>query len=1513
MKIDAWNSNSFLINVDSILKSSSIFHINDDNGEHLCATSLNNDAVRSISLNFSHSSSTTTIKFMSDLTSIASIASWGFRDTIITIDSCHIRCASCSGPTSNQCLSCYSNAYLSNGMCVCTPNYYMIDIIPCSALQCSFCNLCNSPCRTCQGIAINDCLSCVGNTYLLNGVCILICPDGMFANSILLICQICDSICQTCINSSTTCTSCFSSTYLQSNQCVTSCLSGYYGDTKNSICMTCNSKCSQCDKTAIHCTSCNSPYYLNPGGICHSNCPSGYAKNHYLNTCETCSFLCSTCLDSINLCLTCSYPYYFLSSNCLSSCPDGMFEDKTNRLCLPCDDKCSICIGYSSNCTTCQINYVLEENKCLNNCSRGKYFSSNSSICENCNSNCLTCEESRNKCTSCPKNMFLQKNICVENCNEDEFVDNSTNCQLCDAQCKTCKGDSLNCLQCKNLSLYANEGSCQTSCPALKYGYQPTKQCFLCYNTCEECYGESENNCFGCYSGNYLYQNKCWDSCPDLTYGENDICLNCTENCKKCSSFNNCMVCNAYYYVNVSGNCEKQIEIEIKLLEIYNPFSFKIEFKSNDTLDLAVISQNLEMNIYRELNGKKFTSNFTKIVENEFIYLEISYKEFLSDDSLLSLSSKDSNNNSFYIYFENATAHLIAFSVLCNNSNSYYDNSSKTCKIKQTLSFYLKYSDSSTKYMLKTSGLSNEQTLNVTHLFKLNINNVTNFTYQIKNTNENLFEIDFNFEEDIINGPYLTVSFNLLTEDLLFQHINIQNEDYQIKMIDYYMMSSIEQEISSSTNALTVLADIFNLCNLYINIILNGNSSFLIQGLMLLNLIYILKFLQINFPPNVSSMFKSRSVNNLFPIPKIEIDENDLLILPQNFRFYEVSEYYINNEASNIVQLFMIFFLAYTCLTGWRYAKNQYKLTSSKRYRFATLLLKFFKKIFIWSIFFNTIFSKYQGMVFFTTTSIKFPPLSEPKGLLNILMAIFNLLFLIFLPIHIYKLLFMMKSIDFPQKNKVIPLEIQKENEIIASEFIDNQKGLDISFEMENIAKDQSLKKIEDLWKMDEKTPSYNSANLKQMFASEQIIKHQNNYISPPESPRKLINLFDEENNDLNSPKNKLPFSLFPSDSIKIITSNSKIINIMPVQIMDDDQVKDDWRPAIVLNSERNVGNKPVEKLPQSKEFLEANIGISIQEKIQKGAITNEEVKSLRFLFNGNASSPLISLDVARNTPQPFRFRPKDDKKKLSFFSTSPRNKRQINPVPIIIGENSIELHVSKRKENIKKHSVKFFVAAWNMLKKVFICMSYFRNSIKKFYDPAHCNSKRFKKRFFFLSAEFKQNNNFQRFFLLIDFLRHFFIMFFIVAFYGQVIIQISLITAINLCFFLFLLVSKPYKKKNLMFLTFFNEIIINIILICVLKLAIYDENDQKDSNSRQQLGWAILFSNLILMYSLVGLTVFKIGKQILVVIRFVKLKRNAKMQSPQKESGPNLKTTEKKTMRRDKKKESTFVGFWGI
>ena len=215
LKIDGWNSNNFLLLVDGTLQQSLTFNAIDDTGERFCATTINNDAIRPISLNISHSLTTATIKLTSDLTSSASVASWGFRDILINIDACYGSCLSCSGPMISQCLSCYSNAQLSNGQCLCNENFYMILVTQCSIAPCSICTLCNSLCKTCQGGGSIDCLSCYQNTYLLNGQCLNQCPNDMYEDSNSLTCENCDNTCLTCNISSTNCTSCASPNFLQ--------------------------------------------------------------------------------------------------------------------------------------------------------------------------------------------------------------------------------------------------------------------------------------------------------------------------------------------------------------------------------------------------------------------------------------------------------------------------------------------------------------------------------------------------------------------------------------------------------------------------------------------------------------------------------------------------------------------------------------------------------------------------------------------------------------------------------------------------------------------------------------------------------------------------------------------------------------------------------------------------------------------------------------------------------------------------------------------------------------------------------------------------------------------------------------------------------------------------------------------------------------------------------------------------------------------------------------------------
>lgn len=1519
LKIDAWASNTFFLKIDGNVEYSSTFTSTQDAGQRFCPNTINNDAVKPISLNISHVSSSTTINLLTDLTQISTVASWGFRDVIINIDACHISCASCDGPAPTQCLTCFAHAQKINGVCICDTHYYMSYSSPCSGTQCSFCNLCDNSCENCSSAGNQACLSCYSNTYLYNAVCMSQCPDGMYGDSLLLACEVCNSNCLTCSKAATNCTSCLSPLFLFDNKCLTNCNDGYYGNSQQHLCLPCDSKCDTCSYQSTNCTYCAETFYMYTQGNCLSQCPDGKWKNIMTRWCDNCISPCSTCTNSATFCLSCQYPYFLLNNECLLDCPEGTFGDNIKRKCSPCYNSCSTCSGSAQNCTACKIGYVQDYFSCVVICQSGRFLPPYSIICEDCDNNCLTCSESKNTCTSCPKNKFLQNSSCVNNCNANEFFDELFVCHSCDEMCETCKTNANYCTQCTDITLFANDGGCQSFCPISKYTYQPKRQCFLCNETCQGCYGEEYNNCIGCYSGNYLYQNICWNNCPDYTFESGDICMKCGLKCKSCSSFTLCKVCDSGYYVSDNGTCLLQTEIFASLVEVYNPFIFKIVFNfSNSSISLTQAKNNLKIDIRDTIRGNPFQSNQDIQIENDIIYIDISYLELISSFTNISISFTNDSSYNYFISCANSSLGLQYFSQLCS-SDYFYDNITKACKQKEHLTFYLKYSTDNINYLILGYFPQKFLTDGEINFFALTISGVTNFTYNIatngKDANGNeILIISFVFFENIINGPILKAQLNFSIEQIMINHLILENKDSDIKMADYYITTSQEQAISSSANFITFLADIFNTCNLYVNILLNGSSSFLIQGLMLLNLIFMLRFLSINYPPNVSSMFNSRvGINNLFNFPQIAIDEIDKDILPLNFQYYKVSEYFINNTSSNIFLLAFVFIINLLLIMSWKlYKKNCKQNNLSACFHYGKFIFIVLKRMLIWSLLFNMLFSKYQQLFFYTVAGLKFNPnFSQHKGFWNFFSSILSFIFFIFFPFHLYKLLCMMNDIVYGIKSekKVVPLIIpppllkkddQEKKEKNDFEGFEVVKSMDVSIDL-------SPKKHEGI-------PNDFSCVLKsekptltkiKMFASEQFIK---NKMRNSLSPQKNLNEFgDEKKKTLVSPfvtvssERLIPVNNFIEESyrnsknnFKIVSTNQKSINIQPVEITEEDVLRENWS-NVITSSQKQIRIKEEEKFPEIEDLQEVNMAASIREKAEQGSISGSVLKSINYLFQGEPNSGLLNSSpryLSRHKKSVFSENnnsPRRGLRKLSLFNDkvnedNEQNEQKDKADCIQVGENN-----KKKEAETPKKLINFST----FLLKGSKLISPIKNFLGKIYDPNLYDNRRFKKRFFFLWQDFKGGKWIQRFFILFDVARHYLIIFFIINLYGRSFLQILLITICNLCFFVVLLLARPFKKKTSMIISIINECLINIILISVLRLALYETNGDTDPNKRLQLGWIIVFSNLVLMYSLVLLTLCKILQIICKTLSFLRNKKNTSKITPINHENESKKTVD--------------------
>ena len=523
-------------------------------------------------------------------------------------------CVTCNGGDPTDCLSCGSGAFLSlppAGHCVAScPNGYWADS---GTNKCQGCyqNSVNPAlsCLTCSGGTSNNCLSCGPEAYLSSGKCIALCSSTQWNDPMTGACQNCfqsttgpSYSCLSCRGgSSSNCSSCSSGSYLYPaviGDCLGTCPAGYYGDSTSNTCELCAKdysnmlkSCRICSaKTLNDCLSCYSGAYLHPaaGGPCLPSCPTGFWADNSTNICQQCyqsavdPFTCAACNGPyFNHCLACNAPGFLdpLTDSCVSVCPTGYWGDTSTRVCLTCystedpyavHGTCRSCYGPNDNqCTSCFSGrfYLNTSDTCVLNCPDGWFPNMTNNSCDPCfatssfqstSRTCATCVgPNYYECLSCLPDSWLYQNQCLSVCPDGTYPNNDTlTCDPCyqstsitdtSQSCKTCSGPlDTNCLTCYAGSyLYPPQMSCLTSCPKTSwYPRTDTNECDKCYTapnlkpltpqSCLTCSGSASTNCNSCSPNTFLWpgNNSCVVQCPynSSYYGDihNWTCVSCS-------------------------------------------------------------------------------------------------------------------------------------------------------------------------------------------------------------------------------------------------------------------------------------------------------------------------------------------------------------------------------------------------------------------------------------------------------------------------------------------------------------------------------------------------------------------------------------------------------------------------------------------------------------------------------------------------------------------------------------------------------------------------------------------------------------------------------------------------------------------------------------------------------------------------------------------------------------------------------------------------------------------------
>lgn len=353
---------------------------------------------------------------------------------------CSSRCFQCTGPTNNDCASCYTTAQrrtLNGTQCSCQTLYYYDDTVS------DVCPACHYTCLSCFSSGSSNCLTCnVTDFRLSDGANSCPCIAGYY-DSGGNTCIKCHYSCATCsTGGSANCITCPLNSFrnISSNTC--GCLAGYY-DTGVVVCAKCLYSCKTCSTLATRCTSCDTTLFRSgPTGSNTCPCNNGYYDNSTTQTCEVC----------FTTCQSCNGPSKTDCSSCRSTDNRNLNSPTGECLCK------TGYFDYLNACTLCHYT-------CLN-CTNNTQFS-----CLNCNAaQFRTFNSSTMEC------------LCKDGYYDPMTTPVSTpTCQTCNPTCLTCSLLSTYCLTCNPLAF---RELLNNSCPCIAGYVNVAGVCKLCHYSC---------------------------------------------------------------------------------------------------------------------------------------------------------------------------------------------------------------------------------------------------------------------------------------------------------------------------------------------------------------------------------------------------------------------------------------------------------------------------------------------------------------------------------------------------------------------------------------------------------------------------------------------------------------------------------------------------------------------------------------------------------------------------------------------------------------------------------------------------------------------------------------------------------------------------------------------------------------------------------------------------------------------------------------------------------------------
>lgn len=316
------------------------------------------------------------------------------------------------------------------------------------------------------------------------------------------------------------------------------------------------------------------------------------------------------------------------------------------------------------------------------------------------------------------------------------------------------------------------------------------------------------------------------------------------------------------------------------------------------------------------------------------------------------------------------------------------------------------------------------------------------YTYQINSTSSIYsFIITLATNKTFTGGPKLTFTLIIPSDIISSQNVQIQSDSAQIKLLDFNTLSNDDKHKTDEIKTQTENANKAATSTTYTNFILSAGHPFLLHGMMLTEMIQLLKFLEISYPEMVLEMFKGNTNLPTFMFNyKFENSIEDIRKIPQLYTYYGVSPYFLENAGEQICKNLVLLGIGYALVVFLE------KATSTS---FLVKILNVVYSIFVWQfvLFFMLIY--FQRFVFYTISNLVFRSESD-NGTKNLGVASFFFVIEIGFMVHLCMILKVLRSIKGKQcpvemhsanSNKIFIEEVEKDPVSLQRIFFNNEKS----------------------------------------------------------------------------------------------------------------------------------------------------------------------------------------------------------------------------------------------------------------------------------------------------------------------------------------------------------------------------------------------------------------------------------------------------------------------------------------